>query len=87
LSITGVVIAVATLTSAVGLLQVADAGIAEASERTIGADVRACGGAGGALPAGAAASVSLRTLSGIPVTDDGRLRAVTVLAAETDDLR
>lgn len=88
LSITGVVIAVATLTSAVGLLQVADAGIAAASERTVGADVRACGGgSGGALPAGAAASVSLRTLSGIPVTDDGRLRAVTVLAADTGDLR
>lgn len=87
LSITGVVIAVATLTSAVGLLQVAGAGSAQASERTVGADVRACGGAAeGALPAGAAASVSLRTLSGIPVSDDGRLRAVTVLAADTDDL-
>lgn len=87
LSVAGVVIAVATLTSAVGLLFVAGAGVARAAEQTVGADVRACGGATGvAEPDAAGAVAQLRTLSGIPVTDDGRLSAVTVLAADITDL-
>ena len=92
LLITGVTIAVATITLALGLTQVAGDGLVAAAHRFVGADIRACGDAAATSdlvarqPAGATAMVEVRRLAGIPVTGEGRLRAVTVLSAPTVDL-
>ncbi|WP_150957974.1 hypothetical protein [Microbacterium testaceum] len=94
LQITGVTIAVATATLALGLAQLTGDGISAAASRSVGADVRACGDDGSvAATAGAvagadgvAAAARVRRLDGIPVTGDGRLRPVEVVSASTADL-
>lgn len=92
LQITGVTIAVATATLALGLAHLTGDGLSAAAYRSVGADVRACGDGvataelAGDAPDGVTALAEVRRLGGIPVTVDGRLRAVTVLSAPTAEL-
>ncbi|WP_125132679.1 FtsX-like permease family protein [Microbacterium sp. 10M-3C3] len=87
-----VLLAVTSATSALLIGQTLDAGLESAARSAVGADIRL--DAGGDVPPpgvlagldGVAAAVQVDTLVPATVTDGGRLRAVTVLVADTTAL-
>lgn len=84
-----VLLAVTSATSAVLIGQTLDAGLEAAARSEVGADIRLDADGAGPAPSvlegldGVAAAVHVDTLVPATVTDGGRLRAVTVLVADT----